>query len=72
MFDKFHRLDPTMHNGISGSGLGLHIVRKLVIAMGGNVWIESATPAASGTRVVLELRLAEPTRQDDLVDEIAH
>jgi hypothetical protein len=28
--------------------------------------------AASGTRVVLELRLAEPTRQDDLVDEIAH
>ncbi|TML00580.1 MAG: two-component sensor histidine kinase, partial [Actinobacteria bacterium] len=72
VFDKFHRLDPTMRNGISGSRLGLHIVRKLVIAMGTNIWIESATPAASGTRVVLELRLAEPTRQDDLVDEIAY
>jgi signal transduction histidine kinase len=71
VFDKFHRLDPTMRNGIGGSGLGLHIVRKLVIAMGGNVWIESATPTAYGTRVVLELPLAEPTRQDDL-DEIAH
>ena len=72
VFDKFHRLDPTMRNGISGSGLGLHIVRKLVIAMGGNVWIESATPTASGTRVVLEFRLTEPTKQDNLVDEIAY
>ena len=61
-----------MRNGISGSGLGLHIVRKLVIAMGGNVWIESATPTASGTRVVLEFRLTEPTKQDNLVDEIAY
>jgi signal transduction histidine kinase len=72
VFDKFHRLDPTMRNGISGSGLGLHIVRKLVIAMGGNIWIESATPATSGTRVVLELRLAELTRPDHLADETAH
>ncbi len=39
--------------------------------MGGNVWIESAAPAASGTRVVLDLRLAEPTKHHDLVDEIA-
>ncbi|MDP9257540.1 MAG: HAMP domain-containing histidine kinase [Actinomycetota bacterium] len=64
VFDKFHRLDPQMRNGVSGSGLGLHIVRGLIDAMNGRVWIEPTRPDGSGVTVIVELRSAEAAGTD--------
>jgi signal transduction histidine kinase len=53
VFGKFYRLDPTMTQGISGTGLGLYIARVLAEQMGGTVWAEQNRPR--GTRMVFEL-----------------
>ena len=40
VFDKFIRLDPNLHRGIGGTGLGLYICRELVRRMGGQIWVD--------------------------------
>ncbi len=53
MFRPFHRLGGELRRETPGVGLGLAIVRHIVAAHGGRVWIEDAEPR--GTRVVVEL-----------------
>ncbi|HQS96027.1 MAG: hypothetical protein B7X90_01670 [Novosphingobium sp. 17-62-19] len=50
VFNKFERLG---RSGDGGSGLGLYISRKLALAMGGDLSVESAT--GGGARFVLSL-----------------
>jgi signal transduction histidine kinase len=52
IFEKFERLG---RSGDGGSGLGLYISRRLARAMGGDLYVESATHA--GARFVLKLPL---------------
>ncbi len=54
IFDKFYRADAS-NTGIGGLGLGMSIVRSLVQAHGGQIWVES-TPGA-GTSVYFTLPL---------------
>jgi len=68
VFEKFFRIpgrEPA-DSRRGGAGLGLPIARRLVEAQGGQIWIESATAAATGTTVVLVLPAAalEPTEQE--------
>jgi PAS domain S-box-containing protein len=41
VFERFHRLGNHMTREASGTGLGLHIARRLVEAMGGRIWVDS-------------------------------
>ncbi|HEU0130081.1 MAG TPA: ATP-binding protein [Mycobacteriales bacterium] len=41
VFERFHRLGHHMTREASGTGLGLHIARRLVEAMGGRIWVDS-------------------------------
>jgi two-component system phosphate regulon sensor histidine kinase PhoR len=41
VFERFHRLGHHMTREASGTGLGLHIARRLVEAMGGKIWVDS-------------------------------
>jgi signal transduction histidine kinase len=56
IFEKFHRLDPDMTNGVGGTGLGLYICRELVERMDGRIWVESEP--GTGTTFSFELPLA--------------
>jgi signal transduction histidine kinase len=46
IFERFARLDTARTYQESGAGLGLAIVRELVAAHGGTVWVEDARPGA--------------------------
>jgi signal transduction histidine kinase len=56
IFDKFHRLDPNMTQGVGGTGLGLYICRELVERMEGRIWVDSLP--GQGTTFTFELPLA--------------
>jgi signal transduction histidine kinase len=53
IFEKFHRLDPTMTRGVGGTGLGLYIARELVHRMHGRIWVTSAVGRGSSFSVEL-------------------
>ncbi len=61
VFDRFTRLDDARARDDGGAGLGLAIVRELVLAHGGTVRLEDADP---GVRAVVILPAA-PTPTDD-------
>jgi signal transduction histidine kinase len=56
IFEKFHRLDPNMTQGVGGTGLGLYICRELVERMDGRIWVDSQP--GRGTTFSFELPLA--------------
>ena len=58
IFEKFHRLDPDLTRGVSGTGLGLYICRELVQRMNGRIWVESRV--GEGSTFTFELPVAEP------------
>lgn len=58
IFDKFYRADAS-NTGVGGLGLGMSIVRSLVLAHGGQIWVESSP--GSGTSVYFTLPLAAST-----------
>jgi signal transduction histidine kinase len=47
IFEKFTRLDPEMHRGVGGTGLGLYLCRELVTQMGGHLSVADNEPRGS-------------------------
>ncbi len=56
MFDKFHRLDRTLHQA-RGTGLGLYITRQLVDLLGGSIRVESGEDLGVTVAFSLPIRL---------------
>ncbi|HEY6838256.1 MAG TPA: ATP-binding protein [Geobacteraceae bacterium] len=59
IFDKFYRVDNTDRRLVGGTGLGLALVRELVAAHDGRVWVESTVGAGSTFCVALPVTDAE-------------
>lgn len=55
IFERFHRADPNMLQGVGGTGLGLYVVRRLVQMMRGTV---TAIPRERGARFRVQLPAA--------------
>jgi signal transduction histidine kinase len=67
VFDPFYRARDAQHT--TGSGIGLSVVRELVVLHGGSTWIEDAPDA--GTRVVVQFPGAYVTAQQQPAGEFA-
>jgi signal transduction histidine kinase len=56
VFAAYERLERDQTSERTGTGLGLAVVRQIVVACGGRVWLEETFDG--GTRAVVELRVA--------------
>jgi PAS domain S-box-containing protein len=61
IFDRFHRVDNRLARQTPGTGLGLYLVKAVVEAHGGKIWVES-TPG-QGSTFWVELPLGDETKQ---------
>ena len=59
LFERFTRLERDLNSPVRGSGLGLYISRRLVEAMHGRVWIESAGIPGDGSTFFIQLPIAQ-------------
>lgn len=55
IFERFYRIDASRSRATGGAGLGLPIVRQLVLAHGGRAWAESTLGAGSTFSFTLPL-----------------
>ncbi len=64
VFDRFYRADPSRSRNRGGAGLGLAIVRAIVVAHGGEVDVRSAV--GEGTTFTVELPVHAPVAEPTL------
>ncbi len=64
LFQKFYRVDNSDTREIGGTGLGLYLCRRLVEAIGGQIWVESAYQEGSTFYVKLPRIDAVAARQE--------
>ena len=60
LFEKFVRLQRDLAGSTRGTGLGLYICKRLTLAMGGNIWVESSGRLGEGCRFCLTLLPSTP------------
>lgn len=58
IFERFYRVDSSLRRSTQGVGLGLYLVRAIVKAHGGDVWLQS-TPG-TGSTFYFSLPLTQP------------
>ena len=64
VWDAYVRLDRDRASATTGSGIGLAVVREVIEAQGGTVWVEKGRRSPdAGARLVIELPLATDSRE---------
>ena len=61
IFERFYRVDDSRSRTTGGAGLGLPIVRQLVVAHGGRVWAESEVGKGSTFSFTLPVSSVQTT-----------
>ena len=60
LFKMFGRLDNTNQRGVGGTGIGLYLVKNLVVAHKGHIWVESALGKGTTFWFRIPVRQAAP------------
>jgi signal transduction histidine kinase len=68
IFERFFRVGDASTRGISGTGIGLSIVRGLVELHGGSVWVDDAPVRGSRFHVCLPQAVPSPTAPAPLIE----
>jgi signal transduction histidine kinase len=68
VFEKFYRADAS-DTAVSGLGLGMSIVRNIVEAHGGKIWVESEPGRGTTAHFLLPLALPEASGKGNNVEE---
>lgn len=63
LFERFMRLERDMNSGVRGAGLGLYISKRLIGAMKGRIWVESAGVPDEGSVFAFALKRAEVAQE---------
>lgn len=58
LFERFMRLERDMNSPVRGAGLGLYISKRLIGAMGGQIWVESTGIPGEGSVFAFTLKQA--------------
>lgn len=66
IFERFYQVDGTSRRRFGGAGIGLAIVKRIIDAHGGNIWVESEVDQGSTFYFSLPKNL-EPTEALELV-----
>lgn len=66
IFDEFQQVESDRDRAHDGTGLGLAITKRLVSAMGGEVWVDSREGVGSGFGFFLPLDAVEDVEPDTL------
>ena len=61
MFEKFFRVDTPAHRKVTGTGMGMHVTKEYVEAMGGEIWFTSQPDED----VVFHFTLTQPEKGKD-------
>ena len=61
LFDRFYRVDASDAQQVYGHGLGLYLARRLVQAMGGDIWVTSDVGQGSHFSFTVPSRRADDT-----------
>jgi PAS domain S-box-containing protein len=61
IFTKFFRTERVAQSSVAGTGLGLFLVRGLLAAMGGRIWVESQEGQGASFTFELPLARSEPS-----------
>lgn len=62
VFEEFTQLDTAMHRGVSGTGLGLPLSKKLAESLGGRIELDSAAGVGSTFTVIVPMEHADVVR----------
>jgi signal transduction histidine kinase len=68
VFERFSRVSSPSTRGISGTGIGLAIVRGLVELHGGSVWVDDAPEQGSRFHVRLPQAMSSPAVAAALIE----
>lgn len=60
VFDPFHQVDAVADQAKGGAGLGLTITRRIIVAHGGQIWVESKCGTGSTFHFTLPLAPGRP------------
>ncbi len=65
LFDEFYRVDNKINQNVKGTGLGLALVKKIIEAHGGRIWVESKL--GEGTSFYFTLPLSKKAGENETV-----
>lgn len=63
VFERFHRVDNRDTRQVGGTGIGLYLVKHLVEAHGGKIWVESEV--GKGSSFIFTLPKSPPMKEDN-------
>jgi PAS domain S-box-containing protein len=66
IFDRFYRANGSDTHSVNGQGLGLYIAKKLIKAMGGEIWVESEI--GKGSLFAIALPIMEESSEGNSAD----